>query len=48
MLFSGTGASRAAVSVKEFPSESLAVSNGNPSCAAAEHMLFWRTCNFTL
>ena len=34
MLFSGTKASRAAVSVKEFPSESLVVSNGSPSSAA--------------
>ena len=37
-MFSGTGASCAAVSVKAFPSESLAVSNGNPSSAAAEQI----------
>ena len=38
ILFSGTGASRAAVNMKALPSESLAVSSGNPSSAPAERL----------
>ena len=47
-LFSGTGASRTAVNMKEFPSESLALSNGNPSYAAPERIFSQTNADYIL